>query len=76
MTMLDCVTEAAGRVNRGDAGGIDWVWHHVMSERDRVAFDLWLVKMGDSLAFEAGSPRSRFQRCVTRLVEGSKRHAG
>lgn len=69
--MSDSVTEArildllADAVQRGDWA---WTWHHGMTDAERLAFDLFLVRTGDPLAFEAGTPESRFRRRVEKMM--------
>jgi hypothetical protein len=46
-----------------------WTWFHMMSERQRLRFDGFLVRVDDPLAYKAGSPQSRFEERVTRMVE-------
>lgn len=66
----------AGAVDSAKHDGLDsatsWTWHHRMSAADRLAFDLFLVRTGDELAWRAGSPESRFRERVRRMVEVSK----
>jgi len=50
---------------------ISWTWHRMMNADERLAFDLFLVKMGDELAWQAGSPESRFRERVRRMVLGA-----
>lgn len=48
--------------------GLDWTWFHVMSEADRKGFDKFLVSIQHPLAYEAGTPESRFKRFVRDYV--------
>lgn len=70
--ILDFVTEAVNRELQQGAAGALWVWHHVMTAKDRARFDLWLVKTQHPLAWEAGSPESRWRRLIDRMVEQTK----
>ena len=65
---LDFLAEAANRCLRGDSAGASWVWHHVMSDAQRLDFDFFLVRMADELAFQPGTPESRFKERVRRMV--------
>jgi len=66
--ILDCLTEAVTRVKRGDADGATWVWFQGMTAQEHRAFDLFLVRMGDELAYMAGTPERRFKMRVHRMV--------
>jgi len=68
-TTLDYLAQAAQRVLRGDQDGINWVWHRVMSSDDHLKFDGFLVQTDDPLAYQAGTPMSRFSQKVLRMVE-------
>ena len=67
-TILDRITEAVLRTKRGDSGGASWVWFHGMSDAEHLAFDLFLVRTKDELAWQAGTPFSRFQERVRRMA--------
>ena len=70
--ILDCLADACQRAkNDGLDSAIAWVWHRCMSADERLAFDLFLVKMKDELAWQAGSPESRFRERVRRMVIAS-----
>jgi len=67
--ILDCLADACQRAkNDGLDSAIAWTWHRVMTADERLAFDLFLVKMGDELAWQAGSPESRFRERVRRMI--------
>jgi len=67
--ILDFLAEAVHRHLGGDATGWAWVWHRSMSARDRLAFDLFLVRTHDPLAHEAGTAEGRFRTRVLRMAE-------
>lgn len=67
--ILDLIAEACERVSGGDASGDRWVFTR-MTAHERVAFDLFLVRTGDELAYRAGSVESRFFARVRRMVGG------
>ena len=69
--ILDCLAEACTRFRADGTRGIDWTWFRSMTPDERLAFDTFLVKMGDPLAWQAGSPESRFRTRVTRMVNAS-----
>lgn len=70
---LDFLAEAVQRVMRqGDRDGIVWVWHHSMSDTDRAEFDRFLCRTNDPLKWEPGTPFSRFERRVKRMIELEK----
>jgi hypothetical protein len=64
---IDLLTEACQRFKREGRRGIDWVFDH-MSSRERLAFDLWLVEVGDQLAWEPGTTEYRFHARVLAMV--------
>lgn len=67
--IIDFLTQASSRVLRGDANGIDWVFFHCMDQQARLAFDLFLVRTDDPLAYEVGTTEYRFKTRVNRMVE-------
>ena len=67
--ILDLLAEAVKRVKAGDADGASWTWHRSMTAEEHLAFDLFLVKMRDELAWVAGAPESRFRERVRRMAE-------
>lgn len=73
--ILDKLAEASQRVLRGDQGGAAWVWDHMTSE-EHLAFDLFLVRTRDPLAWEAGRPEARFKERVRRMVEMERQRRG
>lgn len=74
--ILDFITEAVHRELRGERDGWSWVFFHEMSANDHLRFDLWLVKMGDPLASEAGTPENRFRRRVMAMVNAERTRRG
>lgn len=70
-TILDRLAEACKRFKMEGARGVDWTWDH-MSSAERLAFDLFLVKMKDQLAYEPGTPEHRFRTRVQRMVKLSE----
>lgn len=68
--ILDLLADAVAREKR-EPGAWSWVWHHAMSSDERSAFDLFLVRMNDLLAYEAGTPESRFRRRVERMARAA-----
>jgi len=65
--ILDLLTQAAARVLGGDESGVSWVFMH-MTRAERLAFDLFLVRTKDSMAWEAGTTERRFRTRVERMV--------
>jgi len=67
--ILDCLADACQRTKlEGLDAAIAWTWHHCMSADEHLAFDLFLVRMKDELAWQAGSPESRFRERVRRML--------
>lgn len=70
-TILDVLGRAATAI-RGlpteEAEVVATSWWGTFSTEERVAFDLFLVKMGDELAFSYGTPFSRFFERVRRMA--------
>lgn len=62
MNMLDHLTRAIkrDRWTNPSSAAMDY-WHRHRADL-APAFDLWLVRMNDPLAYEAGTPESRFVR--------------
>ncbi len=50
-------------------GDVHWVFHRGMSAAERSAFDFFLVRMKDPLAWQAGTTESRFLARVARMKE-------
>jgi hypothetical protein len=71
-TILDFLAEAVNAELRGDPNGWSWVWFYRMTAIDRLGFDLFLVKMRDPLAYEAGTPENRFRRRVLAMVQAER----
>jgi len=71
-THADMLDWLAATVARAKREGLDRavMWEYVLhsTDRARLAFDLFLVRTGDSLAYEAGSPESRFRERVRRML--------
>lgn len=67
--ILDFLTDAVHRYIREGEQGIAWTFHQCMTGEDHVRFDLWLVKMKDPLAWEPGTPESRFRRRAKAMAE-------
>ena len=71
--LLDHLALAVARAKReGLESAVAWEYHHCMTDRERIAFDLFLVKTHDPLAEQAGSPESRFRKSVRRMLLGSR----
>lgn len=66
--LLDLLAEAVSRYKREGSRGIDWTFDH-MSDQDRLAFDLWLVRVKDPLAYEPGTTEHRFRTRVRAMAE-------
>jgi len=65
--LLDHLVLAVDRAKReGLERAVAWEYHHCMTDMERIAFDLFLVKTHDPLAEQAGSPESRFRERVRR----------
>ena len=74
--ILDFLTEAVHRyIQEGDQG-ISWVFFQGMTSDDRLRFDLWLVKMKDRLAWQAGSTEWRFKQRVKAMAEAYQTPGG
>lgn len=67
--ILDLLAQAVQRELAGDAGGASWVWHRSMSPQEHLAFDLFLVRTRDPLAYVAGTAESRFRARVQRMAQ-------
>jgi len=71
--ILDLLAHAAHMArDQGLDAAVGWVWSRMMTPRERLAFDLFLVRVGDELAWKAGSPESRFRERVRRMVATTK----
>lgn len=66
--ILDRLARAVRRYKAEGKGGIDWEFFN-MSQEERVAFDLFLVRVKDPLAYEPGSVEHRFNVRVMRMAE-------
>lgn len=69
--ILDLLADAVQGYKQDGEQHIAWVFHHCMTADERLAFDLFLVKMKDPLAWEAGTPERRFYTRVKRMANGS-----
>ena len=68
--LLDHFAHAANLVVRtGDESEASSYFLRAMSERERVAFDLFLVATEDPLAYEAGTPEHRFSTKVVKMAQ-------
>ena len=66
---LDLLAQACERARReGFDAAISWTYHMQMSAQDRLDFDCFLVRMKDELAYQAGTPESRFRERVRRMI--------
>lgn len=65
--ILDLLVEAVKRYKQEGNRGIDWTFDH-MTQDERLAFDLFLVRMNDPLAYEAGTCEYRFRTRVLRMA--------
>lgn len=66
--ILDLLAEGVSRYQQEGRQGVDWTLLH-MTTAERVAFDLFLVRMNDELAWEAGTVEHRFHERVRRMAE-------
>lgn len=66
--MLDALSDAVARARQNGGVYDSWTWNHAMTWQDHVTWDLWLVRVGDPLAWEPGTPESRFRRRVESMV--------
>jgi hypothetical protein len=67
--ILDCIADACNRIRKGDPAGAQWVWFQCMTADEHLAFDLFLVRVDDPLAYVAGHPFTRFDRRVRAMVQ-------
>ncbi len=68
--LLDHFSHAANLVVRTDDNSeASSYFLRAMSERERVAFDLFLVATEDPLAYEAGTPEHRFSTKVVKMAK-------
>ncbi len=68
MAPLDHITAAVNAVLKT---GSDEAWKVVwsrMSAQEKLRFDLFLVRMNDELAWQAGPPEDRFRTRVLRMA--------
>ncbi len=65
--VLDIVVDAVHALRHQGDAGIVGVFA-LMNERERVAFDLWLARLGDPLAAESGSTWARFRARVLSMA--------
>lgn len=69
--ILDRLADTCKRVRVYGPGEAARVFCLSMTERERLAFDLFLVRTGDELAYRAGSPESRFVERARLMVTAS-----
>ena len=67
--ILDHITAAVQRALVYGNSEISSYFVRHMGAREKIAFDLFLVAMQDPLAWEAGTPESRFVARVTRMAD-------
>jgi hypothetical protein len=67
--ILDLLADAVSRYRREGQRGVDWTLMH-MSAEERTAFDLFLVRMKDPLAWQPGTTEFRFRARVVAMAEG------
>jgi len=67
--ILDLITEAISRYNREGMRGIEWTFDH-MTDAEKLAYDMHLVKVEHSLAWQPGTTESRFKAQVKAMAEG------
>ena len=72
--ILDLITEAVHRTLHGQEDGAAWTFMH-MTPAERLAFDLFLVRVKDPLAYEAGTTERRFKTRVARMADLARRGA-
>ena len=65
--ILDLLTTAVHATLRGAEDGASWTFMH-MTLAERLAFDLFLVRVKDPLAYEAGTTERRFKTRVARMA--------
>ena len=65
--ILDLLADAVKRYRHEGERGTDWTMLN-MSSDERVAFDLFLVRMGDALAWEPGTFEHRFRTRVKAMA--------
>jgi hypothetical protein len=66
--ILDLLADACARYRLEGSRGIDWTLFQVMNAAERLAFDVFLVRTKDPLAYEAGTVEYRFRTRVMRMV--------
>lgn len=67
---LDLLAQACAQVKvYGFERGWSWTYFHGMTAQDKLDFDCFLVRMGDELAYEPGTPESRFRERVRRMTD-------
>jgi hypothetical protein len=70
--ILDLLSDAVSREMREPGRGWSWTFHHVMTAQEKTAFDLFLVRTKDPLAWEPGTTEQRFRQRVQRMAEQFK----
>jgi hypothetical protein len=67
--ILDRIASSCASVKVYGIAEASNIWCRQMSATERRAFDLFLVRTGDPLAYEAGTGESRFVRRITSMVQ-------
>lgn len=65
--ILDILALAVKQYKVYGKRGIEWTFDH-MSSDERIAFDFFLVKMGDQLAYQPGTTEYRFTARVLAMA--------
>ena len=65
--ILDALADGVARYRVEGERGADWTWVQLTND-ERLAFDLFLVRTRDPLAWQAGSPESRFRARVKAMA--------
>jgi len=65
--IMDLLADAVSRYKREGTRGSNWTFMW-MTQDERSAFDLFLVRMKDALAYEPGTTESRFRRMVVAMA--------
>jgi hypothetical protein len=67
--ILDIIVSAVQRYKSEGMRGIEWVFDRSMTQEDKLAFDLFLVRTKDSLAFQPGTTEYRFKARVIAMAK-------
>jgi hypothetical protein len=65
--ILDLLADAVSRYKQDGDRGVAWTFQW-MTDEERIAFDLFLVRMKDELAYQPGTCENRFRERVRRMV--------